>query len=80
MGQDPHWGHISDIYLTIHNYCVRNVAGFWTDHARSVQFQVREVYCGGKGQKGAKEMKGEKRDRRSRGSAFYLGCDVAAGR
>ena len=50
-----------------------------TDHTRPIQFHVREVYCGGRGQKVVAKMKGEK-EQRLGGSAFYLGCDVTARR
>jgi hypothetical protein len=62
--------------------CVRIKAHVQTDHTKPMQFHVRELYCGGRGQEGAMETKGEKRKRErvgsSRGSAFYLGCDITA--
>jgi hypothetical protein len=43
--------------------CVRSTAHVWTDHARPVRFHVREIYCGGKREKGDDEDKVRKREK-----------------
>lgn len=61
-------------------FCDGILVHIQTEHTRPVQFHMRKVYCEGRGQKGARETKGERREKEEgggqEGSVFYLGCDL----
>lgn len=49
--------------LEVFYCCVRSTVYVWIDYVRLVRFYVREIYCGGKREKGDDEDKVRKREK-----------------